>query len=80
MNTLQTTTLYQTEDCQLNLHFIQVNDPPVRETETLVFVPYMDLVLTATCFVNFRTQLLFCLHKGFLYDNQKLKKLYSIIC
>lgn len=26
MNTLQTTTLYQTEDCQLNLHFIQVND------------------------------------------------------
>ena len=25
MNTLQTTTLYQTEDCQLNLHFIQVN-------------------------------------------------------
>jgi len=26
MNTLQTTTLYQTEDGQLNLHFIQVND------------------------------------------------------
>ena len=26
MNTLQTTTIYQTEDCQLNLHFIQVND------------------------------------------------------
>ena len=26
MNTLQTTTLYQTEDCQLNLHIIQVND------------------------------------------------------
>ena len=26
MNTLQTTTLYQTDDCQLNLHFIQVND------------------------------------------------------
>ena len=25
MNTLQTTKLYQTEDCQLNLHFIQVN-------------------------------------------------------
>ena len=26
MNTLQTTTLYQTEDCQINVHFIQVND------------------------------------------------------
>ena len=26
MNTLQTTTLYQTEDYQLNFHFIQVND------------------------------------------------------
>ena len=26
MNMLQTTTIYQTEDCQLNLHFIQVND------------------------------------------------------
>ena len=26
MNSLQTTTLYQSEDCQLNLHFIQVND------------------------------------------------------
>ena len=26
MNTSQTTTLYQTENYQLNLHFIQVND------------------------------------------------------
>jgi len=26
MSKLQTTTLYQTEDCLLNLHFIQVND------------------------------------------------------
>lgn len=35
MNTLQTTTLYQTEDCQLNLHFIQVNDTVVHYFESI---------------------------------------------
>ncbi len=35
MNTLQTTTLYQSEDCQLNLHFIQVNDTVVHCFESI---------------------------------------------
>ena len=35
MNTLQTKTIYQTEDCQLNLYFIQENDSVVHYFECI---------------------------------------------
>ena len=35
MNTLQTTTIYQTEDSQLKLHFIQDNDSVVHYFECI---------------------------------------------
>ena len=35
MNTLQTSTIYQTEDCQLNLHFIVNEDTVVHYFEAV---------------------------------------------